>query len=385
MVSAQGEGWLSGWDYRQRITITGSAGAGTNYPICLDVSYDAEMQTDFDDIRVTDRGGVTLLDYWLETKTDSVSAVVWVEVTDNLNDTQIIYMYFGNDAVSTLSDGHAVFEFFDDFETDNLTDYWETIDDDWSTQGVTVKYGSFAAYGNSGTGGAGRALSVDTVIDETEFFDGSNDFMVHAHMRLQSVAGEAYQMYSADSDAAIYVSLINTDDWVTYTTATGIKPYSSNCFSTSTWYRLEIGVSFSDDTLYPFLDRVAKTNQILADKNNNSVDLVDTAIVYADPSANRDVWVDDYYIRKWVASEPIATFGVWSTINTAEFIFPMGWHPIAQFGYDAFFIFLGLIMIPASTMYLVRGGRKDMSMDKVFYGLIVFAVGLGLLIGGIMP
>ena len=67
------------------------------------------------------------------------------------------------------------------------------------------------------------------------------------------------------------------------------------------------------------------------------------------------------------------------------FVFPVDWHPVAIFGYDAFFVFLGLIMIPFSTMYLVKGGRKELSMDKVFYFLILFMLGWAFFIGGIMP
>lgn len=75
----------------------------------------------------------------------------------------------------------------------------------------------------------------------------------------------------------------------------------------------------------------------------------------------------------------------WEEINDVEIIFQIGWSPEIQFGYDAIFIFLGLIMIPASTMYLAWGGRKAMSADKLFYGLVIFALGFGFLIGGIMP
>jgi len=89
-----------------------------------------------------------------------------------------------------------------------------------------------------------------------------------------------------------------------------------------------------------------------------------------------DVDFDVDYIR----------FGTeWVSIGSVEFIFDVDWHPVAQFGYDMFFILAGLIMIPASTMYLVRGGRKEMSRDKLFYALIIFFVGLGLLIGGVSP
>jgi len=75
----------------------------------------------------------------------------------------------------------------------------------------------------------------------------------------------------------------------------------------------------------------------------------------------------------------------WEWINDIDFIFPVPWSDEVQFGYDAFFIFLGLIMIPCSTMYLVKGGRKDMSTDKLFFGLILFFVGVAFLIGGIIP
>ena len=38
------------------------------------------MQPDFDDLRFTDNDGVTLLNYWIESKIDGVSATVWVKV-----------------------------------------------------------------------------------------------------------------------------------------------------------------------------------------------------------------------------------------------------------------------------------------------------------------
>jgi len=48
-------------------------------------------------------------------------------------------------------------------------------------------------------------------------------------------------------------------------------------------------------------------------------------------------------------------------------------------------VFFGLIMIPASTLYLVKGGKDEMSSDRFFYFIIVFIIGWALLLGGIMP
>jgi hypothetical protein len=46
-------------------------------------------------------------------------------------------------------------------------------------------------------------------------------------------------------------------------------------------------------------------------------------------------------------------------------------------------IFLGLFMIPASTIYLAKGGRHAMSTDKVFFALVIFILGCAFFIGGI--
>lgn len=52
---------------------------------------------------------------------------------------------------------------------------------------------------------------------------------------------------------------------------------------------------------------------------------------------------------------------------------------------QAWMVFLGLIMIPASSLYLVRGGREKASINKLFFALVIFFMGIGLLVGGIMP
>ncbi|MHC1623454.1 MAG: DUF2341 domain-containing protein [Candidatus Methanospirareceae archaeon] len=116
--------WLSGWSYRKKVTITGQSGAGTNYQV--DFSIGAAAGGDFhleghcssfpNDIRVTDNDGTTTLDYWVEDLTvDPIT--MWVEVADNLDNNVDIYVYYGKSGESSASDGEAVFEQFDDFES----------------------------------------------------------------------------------------------------------------------------------------------------------------------------------------------------------------------------------------------------------------------------
>ena len=91
------------------------------------------------------------------------------------------------------------------------------------------------------------------------------------------------------------------------------------------------------------------------------------------------------YIYVDYAEVRFTTAPTWQELGVAELIFHVGWDPVFQFGYDTFFIFLGLIMIVASTMYLVRGGKDELSSDKFFYFLILFIMGWALFVGGIMP
>ena len=98
----------------------------------------------------------------------------------------------------------------------------------------------------------------------------------------------------------------------------------------------------------------------------------------------------DYLALKFI-------YATWVLVGEAQLSFETpSWHIIATAiltfvielftgSLDAFIILLGLIMIPASTLYLVKGGRDEMSSDKFFYFIIVFIIGWALLIGGIMP
>lgn len=120
---------LDDWSKRQAITISNTGVTKTDYQVKLSIDYLPEMQMDFEDLRFVNLSG-DLLDYWIESKTDTTNAIVWVEV-DVLNatgDTEL-YMYYGNPVAVTGSDGDATFVFFDDFEGAAIdTDKWTEID-----------------------------------------------------------------------------------------------------------------------------------------------------------------------------------------------------------------------------------------------------------------
>jgi alpha-tubulin suppressor-like RCC1 family protein len=98
---------------RKAVTISSPA-ALTDYQVKITADYESGMQADFSDVRFTDADG-TALSHYRESYTASTSAVFWVKVPAIavLPATTTIYMYYGNDALATASNGESTFVKFD--------------------------------------------------------------------------------------------------------------------------------------------------------------------------------------------------------------------------------------------------------------------------------
>jgi hypothetical protein len=87
------------------ITVTNPTGSSqNNFTVGFNITYDADMQTDFDDIVFftgsCSQTGVELKQE-LEFKTNSASAYAWVLIPNITTNTNIISMYYGNSTVSS--------------------------------------------------------------------------------------------------------------------------------------------------------------------------------------------------------------------------------------------------------------------------------------------
>jgi RHS repeat-associated protein len=135
-----GGSWLSGFQARKEVTISGSTvGAQSDYPVMLTVHYGSgsdsgrniytggRCQSDFGDIRFTSSDGVSELSYWMQEKTDSDQATIWVNVPSipaSPSSTSIYIYYDAQTTVSTTSSGEDVFLFYDHFTGDSLNAQW---------------------------------------------------------------------------------------------------------------------------------------------------------------------------------------------------------------------------------------------------------------------
>ena len=146
MVTPAAAWWDSDWHYKRAITINTTSNL-INYPVNVNITYDSDMQTDFADIRFTNEEEDTELDYWIESKSDGEWCNVWVEVDsiDTNNGTQA-YMYYCNPSAASASNGTNVFEFFDDFDDGNISDWTLACDGDC---GSGQSHSVSTAYANS--------------------------------------------------------------------------------------------------------------------------------------------------------------------------------------------------------------------------------------------
>lgn len=120
--------WNESWYNVKEINLSGTGTELPNYQVGLNITYDGDMQADFDDLRFVDTDDITEIDFWLEEKIDSSWAYVWVEVpTIAASGNTTIYMYYNNSAASSASNGTNTFDFYDDFEDGSVdTDLWST-------------------------------------------------------------------------------------------------------------------------------------------------------------------------------------------------------------------------------------------------------------------
>ncbi|MCK4883742.1 MAG: DUF2341 domain-containing protein, partial [Candidatus Diapherotrites archaeon] len=108
---------LSGWVKRKVISINPTTEALTDFQVKKTIAFVEGMQPDFDDLRFTTING-TNIPYWIESKTDSVTADVWLKIPQtSTTESTRIWQYFENDAASSASSGTGVFDAFETFDS----------------------------------------------------------------------------------------------------------------------------------------------------------------------------------------------------------------------------------------------------------------------------
>ncbi len=127
-ASATPAGWAnSSFNYRNCYNVNGST--ITDYQLLTNISYSANMNSDFSDLRPYHQNGTAsvALPYWIESKIDSNWASVWTKADyiDNGGDEWLCW-YYGNTTATNQSNISATFILGDDFNGASLNPQWTT-------------------------------------------------------------------------------------------------------------------------------------------------------------------------------------------------------------------------------------------------------------------
>jgi PKD repeat protein len=138
--------WKKNWNkiYIKNYSSTDGIQAKTNLSLLQGMSADGS------DLRITDSGG-NPISFWIESLVDNLFTV-WIKLPKNLS---LIYFHYGNSSATSVSSGVDTFDFFDDLDVENTTNWtyygnhsyadskltlWNTT----STYGYAVSKATFA-------------------------------------------------------------------------------------------------------------------------------------------------------------------------------------------------------------------------------------------------
>ena len=305
-VSASDDWWNTSYQYRIPITLTGNtSGAQTNYQLMLNVSYDSDMQSDFDDLRFTDDSG-NLQSAWLENKTNDSWADIWINFTSTPDDgaTQTYYMYYGNLEVSNYWNGDNTFIFTDDFEENNLNKWQQT------------SYGSISSTSHSGIYAIQTSTGACCHDDPTLGCISNNFSAIHnciIDYWFRMSGNQAYLGLYEDSNN-FFKNIVDsqpheamyTDFSVTESGSSLGTTSDAGDFSASTWYHSKIIID--DTTITWFFDTTDASTQrgVMTNANIINLDFINLDFI----SRYDYMWVDDIKIHKYTSTPPSYTFSI---------------------------------------------------------------------------
>lgn len=91
------------------LTVDNSDEMLTDYQLMKNITYDGDMQADFDDLLFFNESG-EVVPHWIESKTDSSTADVWLKIPlISTTEGAKVLMYYGNTTVSNTSNGVDTF------------------------------------------------------------------------------------------------------------------------------------------------------------------------------------------------------------------------------------------------------------------------------------
>jgi len=312
---------LGDWIYRKSHTLHGSNGTGTNYQIRFLVHFESgedsgedvfcfrQCQPDFDDIRFTDDDETTVLSFWRESYAWADVAVFWVKISDSLDVSATLFMYYGNPSINSGSNGPETFIHFDCFEEGYSG--WATTEAQMEELGWTVEPGlrDAVSISNCPDGVSGACLHV---VDAVAAFN--TDFEIHwtrqdgiaVHMNLYFAEPEDWWRVTFGGGSWAVTSVNFRDgmefEWCKRSgVVDGSKQWTPSwAIVEDTWHDIEFQATSS--TFEIVMD---ETRHVGGPCENIVSDTEGYSFFVFEGCWGDNYYVDNVYVRKFVTSEPL--------------------------------------------------------------------------------
>lgn len=281
---------------RKKITITtDGTSVPADYQVKLTITYEPEMQVDFDDIRFNTVSR-TYINYWIEDYTTSTTATVWVELPDAITDpgSDTIWMYYGN---SNLSDGGNIEDTFllgDDFPGSSIDT------GKWTVTGTITVASSEAILNEDDALSSIATFGFETIVTTKSKADEQDSSFVGYYVD----ANNRFQVQSSDSGSNddfdnIMVTTVKASSWAGWILNDGWNDFRN------TYYQYTI-------------KRISTSLMVYSQGANSNTYTNSTYIPTGDMSVGIYVWdssqastliCDWIYVRTYIANEPTPLYG----------------------------------------------------------------------------
>lgn len=309
------------WKYQREISIKENSGTSlTDYQVLIELKgadFPGEAKSDGADVRFTDSKG-NELNYWIESwDYAGKSAKVWVKVPSIPADsTTVIRIYYGNPSAGAMSERDEVFEFFDDFDTNTLSNYDVNLNTvaslDWKTP-VNPAYDPTNKRVNINNGD-----NIETTISpkNIDFLDVYAEAIFHLDGAYPAGAigkisirwQDANNWYQAGKDGAGYSKTGGGGTACGYSSpfiskiivrndASLATPTSNSYINLGTEQKIGLGIAGNTLKLFINDDLVLQTTDGSLTSSGR--------IVFS--GAQYRGWIDNVRVRKYTSSEPTIT------------------------------------------------------------------------------
>ena len=311
--------------YRQQVRVANNSGeAYTGVVVPVTVPYDADMRTDFNDLRFTTDDGTTLTSHWLEKSVASTEAELWVTVPSlPADETVQLFMYYGSSTAASVSSSTAVFTAVDDFESNSIASY--SGDTTKFQTNTTLRYGG--TYGlravtsndfSSGIARTDQTINQGETIRTKLYVDASSGdtdeqctlFAVQSTGAINDNYGVCINQFGVER-VSLVRDVVRNDSFAGAT----VLASTTYDFTTTGWYEIEVDWD-TDDSLFARVYNPSGTLVATSSASDNTYTSGGYGFTYW---TNYGAW-DGFHSRPLMASAPTVFLGAKQEPGGASYV-----------------------------------------------------------------